>query len=339
MTGSQGLLGVKDIARLASVSSATVSRVLQGTTRVSDETRTRVEKVMAEVGYVPNALASAMRTRRTGIIGVVTGQLTNPWYPLMLETLAKNLAEQDLSMNVWVSDGEVTDESAINAIRSRAIDGVIFLTALRNSKALPAALEYGLPLVLVNRKIDDVESDHVVSDNIAGGRSVAQYFLKHGRTNVAVIGGWATVSTGRDRRQGFISEFAKAGIELDKEQAPTTEFSYSAGLHFGRTILRDKKPQAVFCTTDVIAFGVMDAAKELGLRVPEDLWVVGYDDIPMASWGALNLTSVRQSMDMMATTALELLMSRIANPNSPFVQQVFDTELIVRNSTGFAPIS
>lgn len=327
---------MKDIARLAGVSSATVSRVLQGTTRVSDETRARVEKVMAEVGYVPNALASAMRTKRTGVIGVVTGQLTNPWYPLMLEKLAKRLAHQKLGMNVWISDGEVTDESAIKAIRSRSIDGLIFTTALRDSKALPAAVESGLPLVLVNRTIDDVESDQVVSDNLAGGKSVAEYFLKHGRTNVAIIGGWATVSTGRDRRLGFLNEFSRAGIKLDTKVSPTTEFSYAAGLEFSRNILRENPPQAVFATTDVIAFGVMDAAKELGMRVPEDLWVVGYDDIPMAAWGALSLTSVRQSMDVMADNALQLLLSRIAAPNSPFERKVFDTELIVRGSTGFA---
>lgn len=323
----------REIARLAGVSPATVSRVVQGTTKVSEETRARVERVMADVGYVPNALASAMRTRRTGVIGIVTGQLTNPWYPLMLETLAKRMGIAGLSMNVWVSDGEITDQSAINAIRSRHIDGLVFTTATRDSQALPAALDSGLPLVLVNRMLDDITGDQVVSDNLGGGRAVARHFLAHGRTDVAVIGGGTTTSTGRDRRRGFLEEFARAGIEIPPARRPETEYTYSAGLEMGRRILRDGAPQAVFCATDVIAFGAMDAAKELGLRVPEDLWIAGYDDIPMASWGVVSLTSVHQPMELMADCALKMLLSRIARPNTPFRHQMFDSELVVRNST------
>jgi LacI family transcriptional regulator len=339
VTRRQQAPGLKEIARLAGVSPATVSRVVQGTTKVSESTRTRVEKVMADVGYVPNALASAMRTRRTGVVGVVTGQLANPWYPLMLETLAGHLAQAGLGMNVWVSKGDNTDQSAINAIRSHAIDGLIFTTATRDSKALPAALESGLPLVLVNRKLDDIGSDRVVSDNLGGGRSVARYFLRHGRTDVAVVGGGPMISTGRDRRRGFIGEFEREGIDITPDRAPTTEFVYSDGLDVGHRLLRDNPPQAVFCTTDVIAFGIMDAARQLGLRVPDDLWVVGYDDIPMADWGALSLTSVRQPMDLMARTALRVLRDRIAVPDTPFTDEVFGTELVVRGSTAHAPLS
>lgn len=308
-------------------------------TNVREETRKRVEKVMADVGYVPNALASAMRTKRTGVIGVVTGQLANPWYPLMLETLARRLAFDGLSMNVWVSDGgEHTDRSAIKAIQSRTVDGLIFTTATRDSKALPAALDTGLPLVLVNRRIDDIAGDQVVSDNIAGGQQVARYFIAHERTAVAVIGGGPSVSTGRDRRRGFLEEFARAGIAVDPKLCPETAFTYEAGLEAGRQLFRTAVPDAVFGTTDVIAFGVMDAAREAGLRVPEDVWIAGYDDIPMASWGVLNLTSVRQPMELMAQTALKLLRDRIDNPDESYVHEVFEPELIVRSSTGFAAI-
>ena len=322
---------------MAGVSPATVSRVAQGMTNVSDETRSRVEQVMTDVGYVPNALASAMRTKRTGVVGIVTGQLANPWYPLMLETLARRLALADLSMNVWVSDGgETTDRSAIKAIRSRTVDGVIFTTATRDSKALPAALESGLPVVLVNRKLDDIDGDQVVSDNLAGGRAVARYFLAHGKTRVALVGGSPAASTGRDRRRGFTEELARTGIEIPPRFAPETAFTYEAGLEAGRRIFREGPPDAMFGTTDVIAFGLMDAAKEVGIRVPEDLWIVGYDDIPMASWGVLNLTSVRQPMDLMASTALKLLSSRLNEPDTPFRHETFDPTLIIRNSTGFA---
>lgn len=292
---------------------------------------------MAEVGYVPNALASAMRTKRSGVIGVVAGQLANPWYPLMLEALSKHLAPTGLSMNVWISQGENTDRAAINAIRSRTVDGLIFTTATRDSKALPAALESGLPLVLVNRVLDEITSDQVYSDNYGGGRSVARYFLDNGRTKVALIGGNQAISTGRDRRRGFIEEYKASGHAVEAAMSPEADFSFEAGVNAGRRILDLGRPQAVFCVTDVLAFGFIEAAKERGLRVPEDIWVVGYDDIPMASWGALSLTSVQQPMDLMAEGALRLLMSRINNPGSPLRSQILTTQLKVRNSTGAVP--
>jgi LacI family transcriptional regulator len=326
----------REIAKLAGVSQATVSRVVLGSPKVRDATRVRVEKVMADVGYIPNAQASAMRTRRTGVIGVVTGQLTNPWYPVMLETLARLIAQSGLRMNVWVSDGDISDQSAIDDIRSRHIDGLIFTTATRDSTALPAALEMGLPLVLVNRKLDGLQGDQVVSDNPGGGRAVARYFLAHGKRDVVLVGGLSSTSTSRERRQGFIEEFTRAGIAIPPERMPESGFAYSAGLAIGRRIFARSIPQAAFCATDVIAFGVMDAAKEKGLRIPEDIWIVGYDDIPMASWGVLSLSSVRQPLELMARSALELLSERIAAPDAPFVHRSFDAELVVRNSTEFA---
>lgn len=327
----------REIAQAAGVSQATVSRVVQGSARVSEENRRRVEEAMAKFGYVPNAQARAMRTQRSGAIGVIAGEFTNPWYPVMMYALAREINRAGLRINFWVSDGENSEQAAIEAIRSKLIDGLIFTTATRDSQALPMALELGLPVVLVNRSLENITSDQVTGDNIGGGAAVASYFLKHGRTRVAVVGGGPWVSTGRERRKGFLDIYADAGIHVPSARAPETGFTHQAGLDAGRALLAADPPQAIFCATDIIAFGVIDAAKERGLRVPEDLWVAGYDDIPMSAWRVLDLTTVRQPIDEMARLSLKILLARIKNPETAVEQERFQPELIVRGTTGNMP--
>jgi LacI family transcriptional regulator len=331
------MLTGREIARLAGVSQATVSRVVQGSPRVSVENRRRVEEAMTKFGYVPNAQARAMRTQRSGAIGIVVGEITNPWYPAMLYALAREINGAGLRMNVWVSDGENSEQAAIEAIRSKLLDGLIFTTATRDSKALRTALEMGLPVVLVNRSLEGVTSDQVTGDNVGGGAAVATYFLTHGRTNVAVVGGGPWVSTGRERRNGFLKVFANAGIHITQARMPETHFTHEAGLDAGRKLLAEYPPKAIFCATDIIAFGVIDAAKEQGLRVPEDLWVVGYDDIPMSSWKVLDLTTIRQPIDEMASISLQKLLARLNNTDTDFEHRRIATELVVRGSTGYFP--
>ena len=323
----------REIAQAAGVSQATVSRVVQGSARVSEENRRRVEDAMARFGYVPNAQARAMRTQRSGAIGVIAGEFTNPWYPVMMYALAREINRAGLRINFWVSDGENSEQAAIEAIRSKLIDGLIFTTATRDSQALPMALELGLPVVLVNRSLENITSDQVTGDNIGGGAAVASYFLKHGRTRVAVVGGGPWVSTGRERRKGFLDIYADAGIHVPSARAPETAFTHQAGLEAGRALLAADPPQAIFCATDIIAFGVIDAAKERGMRVPEDLWVAGYDDIPMSAWRVLDLTTVRQPIDEMARLSLKILLARIQNPETAVEQERFQPELIVRGTT------
>ena len=327
----------RDVARSAGVSQATVSRVVQGAVSVKEETRKRVETAMIELGYVPNAQARAMRTRKSGSIGVVVGQITNPFYPALLDDLARHITEASLGMALWISDEEASERAAITAIRSQQIDGLIFTTATADSEALLSALELGLPVVLVNRSLDDLSGDQVTSDNVGGGRMVAKYFLEHGRTNVAVIGGRGTISTGRERRASFIDEFARAGIEIPSERSPESAFLHDSAREIGVELLHNDPPDAIFCVNDLIAFGILDAARECGVRVPEDLWVVGYDDIPMASWRAFDLTTVRQPISRMTSVALQMLLARIAKADTAFEHRRFAAGLIVRGSTGSIP--
>jgi LacI family transcriptional regulator len=327
----------KDIARIAGVSQSTVSRVLQNRSNVEESTRQRVLKALRETGYVPNLQARAMRMRRSGLVGVVTGRLTNPFYPELLDGLARALAAADMRMALWTSDEPASSTVAVQAIQGGAIDGLIFTTATRKDPALKQAVAQQLPIVLVNRSIARLKCDQVTSDNVGGGRLVAGYFLAHGRTAAAVVGGNDLISTSRERRRGFVSAFAEHGIEISAERQPECDFTHDAAKNVGLDLLGSgNRPTAVFCVNDLVAFGVQDAAHQLNIAVPDDLWVVGYDDIPMASWDRIDLTSVRQPVESLAQVAVETLVSRIRKPDTPYAHRRFPAELAVRGSTAWA---
>jgi LacI family transcriptional regulator len=330
----------RDIARLAGVSQTTVSRVLQNRGYVEEGTRQRVLDALRETGYVPNMQARAMRMRRSGLVGVVTGRLTNPFYPELLDALARAIAGAELRMALWTADEPASSTVAVQAIQGGAIDGLIFTTATRDDPALKQAAAQQLPIVLVNRSIARLHCDQVTSDNVAGGRLVADYFLAHGRTRVAVVGGTDRISTGRERRRGFLAAFAERGIAVPPEWQPGCDFIHDAAREVGLALLGSRnRPDAVFCVNDLVGFGVQDAAHRLGIAVPEDLWVAGYDDIPMASWDRIDLTSVRQPVEEMAAYAVECLVRRIKEPGGPFGHRRFGAELVVRGSTGGALVS
>jgi LacI family transcriptional regulator len=323
----------RDVARLAGVSQATVSRVLHNNPNVDEQRRRRVQEALASTGYVANAHARAMRTNRTGAIGVVTGHITNPFYPELIDSLAAALTQANQRMILWTS-GNSGEPAAIDAIRSRAVDGVIFTTATSESAALRAAIDIRAPIVLVNRSIDRAPCDQVTSDNVNGARMVADYFVRGGHSRVAVVGGDAVISTGRDRRAGFLERLDELGVNVPDMMAPMTEFSHAAGYAAGTALLRSKaRPTAIFCVNDLLAFGVLDAARERKLSVPGDLWVVGYDDVGMASWKAFDLTTVRQPTDQMARVVVEMLLRRIKEPGQPVEHRRFGTEMIIRGSS------
>jgi LacI family transcriptional regulator len=328
----------RDVARIAGVSQTTVSRVLQNRGNVEESTRQHVLRALEETGYVPNLQARAMRMRRSGLVGVVTGRITNPFYPELLDGLAQAISAANLRMALWASDEPASSTVAVQAIRGGAIDGLIFTTATADDPALRQAVAQRLPIVLVNRSIPGLACDQVTSDNVVGGRLVAEYFLAHGHTDVAVIGGSDLVSTGRERRQGFVSVFAERGVEIPADRTPECDFTHDAARAVGLDLLGSRgRPSAVFCVNDLVAFGVQDAAHRLGIVMPDDLWVTGYDDIPMAAWDRIDLTSVRQPIEAMAQVAMETLAKRIHGSEDPFEHRRFGAELAVRGSTAGAP--
>ncbi len=331
----QNLVTSHDIAKRAGVSQSTVSRVLSGNLKVGNEARERVLAVVHELNYRPNGAARAMRTSQTGNIGVVVSRLGNPLYPELLQILGRQLVSAGLRMVVWSTE-EMDEKAAIDAIRESQVDGAIMTTATVDSTGLYDALQLNVPVVLINRVVQGWECDQVTSDNLNGGRVVAEYFMHAGRRRIGLIGGSGVASTIRDRQTGFRTALANAGVALADtfcEQVDT--FSYKTGFDAAARLLAlSQPPDAIFCVNDVIALGARDAARARDVDVPAGLWIVGYDDIEMASWHAYDLTTIRQPLVHMTETAVQLLMNRIRGQGGKWNTVCLPNELVIRGSTG-----
>lgn len=329
----------RDVAVAAGVSQATVSRTLSGVGGVSEQARTRVLAAAEELGYEINFAARAMRTQRSGTVGIVVDRVTNPFYPQLIEAFSRTLDDKDLRMILWDSLG-AGEKGAIEAIGHKMVDGLIFTTATSTSSALATALAAGAPVVLVNRIVDGVLCDQVDTDNVGMSARVAQYFAASGRTRAGLITGLDDASTARDRRDGFLKGAAMHGVDVPKDLIVGGGFSHQGGYEALQSMFeRREPPRAVFCSNDLSAFGAVDAARSMNIRVPDDLWIVGYDDVDMASWAAYSLTTVRQPVDDMAKVAVELLLGRLDKSNKPATHHRFTSELVVRGSTGHVPFA
>lgn len=296
-------------------------------------------RAVRELDYQPNGLARAMKTSTTGIIGVVVARISNPLYPELLHILSGRLSALGNRMIVWDSEGS-GEEAASEAIRQSIVDGVIFTTATARSAALHEAIRAGAPAVLVNRTVDGLDCDQVSSDNLGGAARVAEYFVGAGRRRIALLGGDTEPSTIRDRERGFTEALHQLGYPLDSALHTHGPISHeSARSAMARLLQLADPPDAVFCVNDVMAFGALDAMVELKRRVPEDVWVVGFDDVDMASWLTLSLTTVRQPLEQLIDRGIELLQAQIRGVATRPERVCLPTELVIRGTTGHTPFA
>lgn len=325
----------QDIARLAGVSQSTVSRVIRDHPSIKEKTRQHVLRVIREHGYTPSAAARQMKTNRSGAIAVVVANLTNPLYPSLLHFLVNELASQGLRTTVWEMSTELDDATA-KTIAESEVDGVIFATAVASSRLQHQTIATRKPVVFINRSLTGQDFDVVVSDNAAGGRTVADYFLAGKRRRIGLLTGASEASTILDRERGFMSRLQDATGTATCTRSPShfDVFTYENGYQAMRELLdADPGLDAVFCTNDIVAIGALDGARAQGRRIPQDLWIVGYDDIPMAGWDVIGLTTMRQPLPAMAGKAVELLLARINRPDLPAETIELPNQLIVRNTT------
>lgn len=324
-----------DIARLAGVSQTTVSRVLHDAASVTPKTKEKVLSLIRRYNYLPNAAARQMKTNRSHTIAVVVANLSNPLYPLMLRMLVRSLDLKGYRTIVW-EQGEGSEELISQTVSESSVDGVIFATATDSLLDQLREISAQKPIILINRLVQSNAFDTIVSDNFAGGEAVAEYFIKGKRTNIGLLSAHSDASTIRDREKGFRSALLKKlpNMKLATSAATMQNFTYESGYE-GMVELLESNPNinAVFCTNDIVAIGAIDAAKKMGREIPEDIWVIGYDDIPMAGWDCINLSTVSQPIQKMVDYAVERLLDRIDDPSLKAKSKVLPNQLITRNTT------
>ncbi|MYU26084.1 LacI family DNA-binding transcriptional regulator [Streptomyces sp. SID8352] len=322
-----------DVAREAGVSQSTVSRALRDSHRISAETKARVRATAERLGYVASQRGHQLATGRTRRVGVLATELANPFYLSLLDPLHDALRAHGYRMALLTDPPQ--SPVAFDELVDGSLDGVV-LTNCRLRSDLPRAVAArGVSVVTLNREVEPAAVDSCAVDNVKGAMSVAEAILAAGHTRIAHIAGPANTSTGRDRAAGFRRALAGAGIRVDRAFVRHGEFTFEAGHEAMVSLFRHPDPPtAVFCGNDVIAVGACNAVSGLGLRIPEDVSVVGFDDISVASWEILGLTTVRCDLSGMATRAAELLVSRIEDPKQPRRRVVLDPELVIRKSLG-----
>lgn len=334
-------LKLEDIGRMAGVSRATVSRVVNGEQNVRPEVRERVEDVIRRTGYTPNAAARSLVSKRTGVIGLVIPSrvhnlFEDPYFAQLIQgvTLASNSAGTTLSLFLFQSEAE---ERALypRVVESGFLDGVI-VTATRMGDPLVGHMtSRGLPLVMIGRPDVDHVS-YVDVDNSMGAALAARHLVDIGRERIGMIGAPTNTTTGRDRLDGFLTGLSDCGRAFDTDLRVDGDFSEPGGFEAMR-ILLDRGVDAVFAASDTMAFGALRAIRERGLEVPDDVAIVGFDGFTASQHSVPPLTTIRQPVADTATRAVEILTGLIAGETSGPTSTVLPVELVVRASTSQHP--
>ena len=319
----------KDVAKLAGVSQAAVSRFISGKGAISEDVREKILKVVDLVNYQPDPLARGLSSGKFNIIAIVMANITNPWYPVVLELITRELHRLGLQTLLFNATPPQTVDDLMPLVLQYRVRGVIITTASLTSSGADLCVKQGVPVVMFNRYSQIGNGHSVSTDNIGGGRMAADILLQSGSRQPAFLGGMPSVSTNRDRRTGFLERLAELGMtsipQLEKE------FSYSWGFEATQMLLaRHPGIDALFCADDEIASGAIDALRyALGKRVPEDVRVFGFDDHPVASNAAYHMTTIRQPVEDMISAAIELLLQDSGKNE----RRVLPGQLIYRGST------
>lgn len=318
---ADGKVTSAEVAARAGVSQSAVSRVFTPGASVAAKTAEKVRQAAEELGYRPNVLARSLITGRSRIIGLMVAYLDNYFYPDVLERLSKALQERGYHVLVFMASQTVGNiDAVLDEILDYQVDGVILASVALSSDLATRCQRAGVPVVLFNRRQDTGNVAAVTSDNQAGGRSIGRLLAAGGHERIAYVAGWEGASTQRDREAGFRQGLAEAGRAVAARAVG--DFRMDRAAAAARSLFAEAPagvcPDAVFVANDHMAFAVMDVLRfELGLDVPGDVAVVGYDDVPISAWPAYDLTTYRQPAGRMVAATVDILLDRIEHATAP----------------------
>jgi DNA-binding LacI/PurR family transcriptional regulator len=325
------------VARRAGVSQSAVSRVFTPGASVSEKMATKVREAAEELGYRPNILARAMVSGRSRIVGFVVAYLDNYFYPEAIEKLSNAMQAKGYHVLMFMASqttGNIDD--VVDEILDYQIDGLIFASVALSSTIVGRCQAAGVPMILFNRRQDMEGVSSITSDNFAGARKVGEHLISCGHKRIGYIAGWEGASTQRDREAGLMAALSAHNMKLFAREVGN--FRKEEAIVAARAMFdvpAEQRPDAVFVANDHMAFFVLDVLRtELGLSVPEDVSVIGYDDVPPASWPAYNLTTVRQRANLMVQETVDTLIQQIEQPGNFTPRQVaIDGPLILRGTS------
>lgn len=285
-----------------------VSRVFTPGASVSARMRARVSAAADKLGYMPNVLARSLMTQRTHLVGIIQANFNNPVYLTILDHFTRTLQQRGLRTLLLNVSNENDLEAMSRLVLQYSVDGLVVSAGAISPFITEQCVKRAIPLVAFARRPRSGQLNVVCADNVAGGRMAARRLLDAGHQKFGFLGGPATASTSEDRGKGFRAEIEEAGLRLTTS-AHASDYGYEAGVHAARQMLSSKDcPDAIFCASDITAFSVLDVARhEFGLAVPDDLSVVGFDDVNLAAASSYNLTTISQPVEAMVKETIDIL--------------------------------
>jgi LacI family transcriptional regulator len=332
-----GKLTVEQIARLSGVSRSTVSRVINNHPNVKPKVRQRVIEVIAETGYHPDPAARSLASRRSGIIGLVIPRavqslFTDPYYPRLMQGVAQACNANDYTLSLFLFHTEDEEQKLYpRVLRTRLIDGLIVSALQIGDPLIPQLTNNHVPFVVIGRPNDLPHVSFVNVDNTVGAYTATSHLIRSGYKHIATITGPLNTTVGLDRRQGYLDALNDRGRSVDEALIVEGDFTEMGGYAALRRLI-PHHPDAIFIASDTMAFGALRALREARVSVPDDVAVVGFDDLPTSALSDPPLTTIRQPIRRLGAQAVETLIDILTNGPEPPRRITLSTELVIRSS-------
>ena len=329
---------IKEIAKLAGVSRSTVSRVINNDPNVSDKTRTKVQAIIDQVGYQPNPVARSLISGRTQVLGLVipmsySSLYTDPFFSLLAQGISSTCTANNYTMMLWLVEPDYEKRANTNILNNRLIDGMIVASNMIDDPLLDGLIERKMPVVQIGRnKRQEVSS--VDADNIHGAAMAVQHLVNCGCKKLGTVTGHMDLYSSRDRLAGFKRGLQGKNLPIHEERIAFGDFTEQGGYLQTKMLLANSEFDGLFIASDMMCFGALRALKETGLRVPEDVALVSFDDIPAAARHQPPLTTVRQPIHQMGAIAAQTLIDQLENDDTATPRRIIlPTELVLRETT------
>ena len=335
---------IKDVAKKAEVSIATVSHVINNTRYVSPELTIKVKKAMEELRYQPNAVARSLKTEKTQTIGLIVSDISNPFFSTLVRGVEDTAMNNGHSVIVCNTDETlVKEELYVDVLIQKKIDGMIIAPTGKSDKNLEKVYQNNIPMVFIDRQIEDIEADAVLSDNFTGCYQVTRHLIELGHKRIGLILGLKRISNTQERLNGYKKALSEYGIKYDSQLITGGYSKIDGGVEavrieggikaVNRLLALPKTPTAIFSTNNLMTLGALKGIINNGLRCPKDISLAGLDDFEWASIFEPTLTTVAQAPYKIGTKATELLFERLSKPDQKYQEIRIPTVLKIRNST------
>jgi LacI family transcriptional regulator len=331
-------LTLEDIARKSGVSRSTVSRVINDHPNVSKKVREYVQEVIKQTGYQPHAAARALVSNRSWTCGLILPRtinsfFTDPYYPCLIQGIAHACSKQNYTFSLFLMGDKEDEDKIFSRISRRGfMDGVLFQSDQIGDTLIDRLVESGIPLVVLGRPFQGNKVSYVDIDNIESVESAVDYLINAGHKRIGTITGPLNTTVGIDRKKGYENSLQKHSLPIDKSLIVEGTFTEESG-YSGMKKLLPAKPDAIFAASDQMPLGAMRAIYEVGLDIPKDISIIGFDDFPLVSPARPSLTTLRQPIGQFGSEALKVLIEIVENGLEPSRQVILKSELIIRDST------